>query len=221
MALGHPTVSHADEVRRMVSGRLWQVGDGSLSALHPWLRRLLLLRLCGRPDSDEHSWTAVHGRLRDACRAEDDRVGLWYHALALGEVDKVVAGLDAALDDVAGTDWLIQLREVASAPRREMTALEPDGLRGAGLAGAAGLASSLLAPGDRSPASAASARAAVVERLVVTLWQVSEPLLGIDTGRLRACANHLTELGSIVAHLSEPLFAMADHYRKEAQRYDG
>ncbi|MDT0306221.1 hypothetical protein RM780_04495 [Streptomyces sp. DSM 44917] len=99
------------------------------------LRRLLLRRLAaapgdgrgGGPDDGPGEgpgggpgggpgWEAVHGRLRDQCRANGDLAGELHHALALGELAGVAERLAALLPRTPGREWLALLRAAAGVP---------------------------------------------------------------------------------------------------------
>src|SRR5213080_538793 len=86
--------------------------------LHPFLRRILLDALAGRPGNDPDSWSAVNTRLRGYSLAErDDQPAALYHALALGDIAAVVAYLDAQLGTLDTARWLAELKTITRAPR--------------------------------------------------------------------------------------------------------
>ncbi|GAB3438904.1 hypothetical protein [Actinophytocola sediminis] len=90
---------------------------------HPWLRRLLLLRLAQRPAEHPSSWDRVHRRLAAHHQEAGDLTGELGHRLAVGEVERVVRELNQALTpDRPAPDWLAAFTAVTAAP----TAIDGD-----------------------------------------------------------------------------------------------
>lgn len=88
------------------------------SALHPFLRRVLLHALAGRAANDPDRWQAVHRRLRSCDEDEDhDSTQTMYHTLALGELAPVAAHLDARFAAADKVSWSAELHTIAAAPR--------------------------------------------------------------------------------------------------------
>lgn len=196
-ALGESSVHAVDELRRLIADRLWQDPDARPAVLHPWLNRVLLLHLRARPDDHPDSWATVHARLRKACLSGDDRTGARYHALAVHEVEQVVAELVAELPERDPT-WLTGLREVTMAPNRLSRTAEPD-----------------IRPLVAWTAQA-DRRTRAVARLVTSLWITSDPHLGTRPALLRAAAYQATELGGLAPWLSDELFALAEEFRRRS-----
>jgi hypothetical protein len=84
------------------------------------LRRLLLRRLAARDHDHRADWLTVHGALRRFCREATprDAAGELYHALAVGDLQFVVAELADRIGGMPTGTWLELLRSVAAAPRR-------------------------------------------------------------------------------------------------------
>ncbi|ONK12635.1 hypothetical protein [Streptomyces sp. MP131-18] len=92
--------------------------------LHPWLRLLLLRELAARPAGGQ-DWTAVHTALREWHRTHDRPLDAYYHSLALGELEPVVARLNTSLSTLPSTDeWLYELYAITAAPMRRP--VDPD-----------------------------------------------------------------------------------------------
>ncbi len=123
----------AQDLDRFCSTDLWIVrpddrleasGDprprgGTVGALHPFLRRVLLHSLARRVEDDPDRWHAVHSRLRDFYRDEEhDVTGAMYHTLAVGDLAPVVTHLAQRFVRGAVTPWIQELETIASAPRR-------------------------------------------------------------------------------------------------------
>lgn len=83
------------------------------------LRRLLLRRLAARQPAHPADWPTVHGALRRFCRDTNprDEIGELYHALAVGDLQFVVAELAERTDDMDTDEWLELLKSVTAAPR--------------------------------------------------------------------------------------------------------
>ena len=84
--------------------------------LHPFLRRILLDALAGRPGNDPDSWSAVHTRLRGySLAARDDQPAAWvFLAMAqhrLGQAAEARSALAKA------TEWLD--RHLGGGPARQ------------------------------------------------------------------------------------------------------
>ncbi len=90
--------------------------DGAAGAV--LLRRLLLRRLALRDPTAAPSWTEVHGRLRDVCRAENDEAGELYYTLALGELAGMVRRLHQRLSELEVGPWFALVESVAVAPHQ-------------------------------------------------------------------------------------------------------
>ncbi|ARQ72318.1 hypothetical protein CAG99_12770 [Streptomyces marincola] len=131
--------------------------------LHPWLRLLLLDELARRPDGAGRDWTAVHTALRDWHRVHDRPLDAYYHSLALGDLEPVVARLATSLSTLPGTDeWLYELYAITAAPmRRPVDPAEPPARRAASLAR------------ELAPAAFADHRALSI--LVTSLWLSADP----------------------------------------------
>ncbi len=93
------------------------------AVLRPFLRRVLLRRLAGRPPTHRAGWAAVHGWLRDDCEA--DQVGRLHHLLALGEIEQVTRRMADALRAEPVEDWLDMLSEITGAPNNLNQGDEP------------------------------------------------------------------------------------------------
>lgn len=128
----------------------------------PALRHLLLRRLAAEPER----WTAVHTWLRDNGRRADRS----YHALALRDVDAVVAGLERLLPDSRA--WFAELEAVTAAPT-DVDTEETDPARVLAAAGCAGPAQE---PGR------------TVARVVAALWLAGDPLSTVDRSELYSSA---------------------------------
>jgi hypothetical protein len=124
----------------LFSGEFWSAESaGGRAALQPLLRRLLLRRLADRSADAPASWAHVHewlgGRRKHPgaeqsgeTRAEDAggrEVVRLYHALALGEVERVARELAAGLKTNDPAQWLRLVVRVTAAPNRLDHALEP------------------------------------------------------------------------------------------------
>jgi hypothetical protein len=94
---------------------LW-VADNAGAQL---LRRLLLRRLAARESNHDANWQTVHGALRRLCHdaTPRDTVGELYHALAVGDLQFVMAELAKRAGDTDTDKWLELLKSVTSAPR--------------------------------------------------------------------------------------------------------
>jgi hypothetical protein len=119
---------------------LWSAESaGGPLVLQPLLRRLLLRRLADRPPGAPASWARVHqwlGGTRSGTGAgagadtgtgtgvEDEVVRL-YHALALGEVERVARALAERLTATDAGEWLRMLMQVTAAPDRLDRGQEP------------------------------------------------------------------------------------------------
>ncbi|WP_157641031.1 ATP-binding protein [Longispora albida] len=188
----------ADRLRQLVTERLWLTGG----ALHPWLRRLLLLRL-------EDDWSIVHLRLRTLYAEQKDLAGQHYHDLALEDTESAVRGLDAALtgtdpdgDPAGPAAWLKLLHAVTAAPNKLPRRGEASARR-------------LL-----SWADAEQPRVRALARLTTELWIAADPL-GDPEGLLyRSIATRFAELGSLLPSCSDEFFAKAEEYRRRARDYE-
>ena len=120
------------------SSELWSA-DGGPEVLQPLLRRLLLRRLAERAPHETASWANVHEWLggkrsrtetggaaegRTAARTEEVRteevseIVRLYHALAMGEVERVARVLAGRLTATDADEWLRLLALVTAAPNR-------------------------------------------------------------------------------------------------------
>ncbi|MDA3648473.1 CobW-like GTP-binding protein [Saccharopolyspora indica] len=118
------------DVLHEIRKRLWSVLDGeNRIALHPWLRRLLLHELAGRPDDHEERWVVVHDRHRQHHKENGNTPLALYHAMALGDLGAVVAHLQRQFEQIeTETDvapWLARLELITAAPNRLRTDREP------------------------------------------------------------------------------------------------
>jgi hypothetical protein len=120
-ALDSAGASPPDDIEMFCESDMWVAAPSGRRAcapeLHPFLRRLLLHALAARPDSDENSWPAVHGRLRRYHSKRGDPVGECYHLLATGELEAVVKYLGTELDEGNTRSWLANLNTITAAPR--------------------------------------------------------------------------------------------------------
>ena len=114
------------------STELWTAdgAEGGPAVLQPLLRRLLLRRLAERAPDAPASWVKVHEWLGGkhsrtgteggaAARNEQaSEVVRLYHALAVGEVERVARALAGRLAATDGRDWLRLLALITAAPNR-------------------------------------------------------------------------------------------------------
>jgi hypothetical protein len=123
------------------SSELWSA-DGGPAVLQPLLRRLLLRRLAERAPNETASWANVHewlggkrsstgtgGAAGDRTPARNEGVSevvRLYHALAVGEVERVARVLAGRLATTDAEEWLRLLALVTAAPNRLDHAQEPD-----------------------------------------------------------------------------------------------
>ncbi len=101
-------------LRTALVGGLWAYaqGDGGGPAeLHPFLRRVLLLRLQAEPAA----WEATHQRLQLHHEHRYDRDRARYHALARCRIDEVTTALYELLSDDA-KGWLAAFDATVAAP---------------------------------------------------------------------------------------------------------
>ncbi|MFF4694790.1 hypothetical protein [Streptomyces chattanoogensis] len=175
----------------------------SRAVLHPWLRLLLLQELARRPGD---RWDEIHGGLRAWFRRsnrDEHRVDELYHALALGELDEVVAHLARRLSQLPDTDaWLSELYAITAAPLRRP--VEPDR--------SASLRTDALAQ-ELAPESFGAHRALTV--LVAALWLASDPRNRLPAARPELNATIGAMLRDLALH-SHP--ARVD-LRHEAEKY--
>jgi hypothetical protein len=175
----------------------------STGELHPWLRRLLLLRLERRQDEDPSSWARVHGRLADHHRAAGDPTGELYHRLAVGEVEQVVRELDRALSPERPTaEWLATFTAVTSAPN----AVENDDCPSTPRR----LAS--WADGEER-------RVRDLAWLVPANWLESDPLADPFAAFLPKVAARWQELSGEVPHHADALFDRGQEVKSTAKRH--
>jgi hypothetical protein len=117
------------------STELWSADSaGGPPVMQPLLRRLLLRRLADRPPGEPASWTSVHewlggkhrgagtgiaaqGRAAAGNEGVSEIVGL-YHALAIGDVERVARVLAERLAVTDAGEWLRLLTLITAAPNR-------------------------------------------------------------------------------------------------------
>lgn len=109
---GNLTASKRATYRAILQSTLWPADQTAGPTL---LRRLLVRRLARRDPEISPSWSDVHGRLRDACRAESDEL---YYALAGGELGLVTQRLHQRLTELKDNQWLELLDSATAAPRQ-------------------------------------------------------------------------------------------------------
>ncbi len=93
----------------------------------PWLWLLLLRELAARDaDGPYPDWTTAHRRLLEwhGSRRGGHPLQVLYHRLALGELEHVVAHLDASLRTLPTEAWLYELYTVTAAPMRDPVVVE-------------------------------------------------------------------------------------------------
>lgn len=86
---------------------------GGEKAMHPLLRKLLLLELADRPADHRASWHKVFDWLVD--NAEDEAASL-PHRLSRGDTDEVARRMLTRLGDTDGGTWLNEVRDLVTAP---------------------------------------------------------------------------------------------------------
>ncbi|TQF06076.1 hypothetical protein E6W39_32480 [Kitasatospora acidiphila] len=89
--------------------------------LQPWLWLLLLRELAARgPGGPYPDWDTAHQRLHDwHADREGHQVSALSHQLSLGQVESVVAHLEAGLSSLPTEAWLYELYAITAAPMRE------------------------------------------------------------------------------------------------------
>ncbi|MEU6128094.1 ATP-binding protein [Saccharopolyspora sp. NPDC047091] len=153
LMLGH-------DVRSLFAPELWISAADGQQVLPPVLRRVLLRELAARPEDDRASWTAVHSWFRQEHTEHGDEAGVFYHALAVGDVEPVARHLAMLLPFSELSTWLYLLGTITSAPNRlDHRMAQPDQVRSL---------ASWTDPGDVPAAS--------VARLVAALWIDTDPL---------------------------------------------
>jgi hypothetical protein len=123
----------SDKLHATLADRLWLVRPAvhdqagvprARSAIHPWVRTLLLAELARREDPGAPGWKEVHRALRSAADAtEPIATRRLYHTLALGELAEVVRSLVEAVQRQPPADtqtWLTALNEITSAPAQRV-----------------------------------------------------------------------------------------------------
>ncbi|MGZ3148100.1 hypothetical protein ACVDFE_40215 [Lentzea chajnantorensis] len=108
------------------SPTLWTPGESGEQRLPPLVRYLGLRLLAARPGTDEASWDAVVGKLRDHAGDEGPRLR---HTLLLGDRAAVAAELLESLADMATKAWLDLFDLVTGEVNPRETA--PDSIGGA------------------------------------------------------------------------------------------
>ncbi|MFJ4918627.1 hypothetical protein [Streptomyces sp. NPDC088725] len=195
LSVGTRVVGHGDALFGEMRARWLLAGPGSLvPMLHPWLRRLLLRQLAGRPDD----WDTAHELLSDYYRAEDRPVEEMYHQLALHRFDEVVEHLVRRFRTVPAAQWISEFDIITSAPNRLPLTGGPLEL--------------LASLGSRGPERAIDS-AAAVRGLVTARWVWSDPLAdpGMRLGDM--IADGFTQLSQLRRNDIVPLFNEADRYR--------
>lgn len=196
LAVGTRVLCQDDSLFGELRSRWLLAGPGVLvPTIHPWLRRLLLWQLAGRPTA----WDAAHAALAEHYRDEGRTVQELYHRLALQQVDEVADGLLRRLSEVPAPRWIDEFDTVTAAPNRLSVTGGP---------------LELLAAFDarRRPAGTGDA-ARVVRGLVAARWVWSDPLA--DPGmRLRnLIAEGFTQLSQLRRDDIVPLYNEAERYR--------
>ncbi|WP_157254687.1 hypothetical protein [Nonomuraea typhae] len=192
-------------LRDKLAETLWLQHDDELgTVIHPWLRQLLMRRLC------EKEWDKVHERL--AAFYDDDAAARFRHHLACvrpgddGErLTSVVAWLDRKfdlLDANAGgrsrtREWIDLFNLLTTAPNRLPLEAGLEELHDALVVGAS------AARGDRT---------GILRTLVVNRWFWSDPLLDPSETRRFQIAQCLRDLSY---HSTSPA-----ELRREADRYE-
>ncbi len=163
-------------------------------SLHPWLRRLLLWRLAGRPGD----WDTVHELLAEHFRAEGRTMHEMYHRLASERIDEVTEYLVARFPVVPAAQWISEFNIITAAPGRFPAAGGPLDLLAA------------LAP--ENPPEAVTA-ASVIRELITARWVWSDPLA--DPGRRLGgvLADGFNQLSRLRRNDIVALFNEAERYR--------
>lgn len=106
-----------EDLKTIFQPGLWDSPEeGQPAVLQPVLRRLLLQTLAARKPDDPAGWRQVHGWLRARAVEESDLAHALHSALAVGDVEYVVAELTDQLPRIDVAEWLALLRAVVTAP---------------------------------------------------------------------------------------------------------
>ncbi|MGW7594499.1 hypothetical protein ACWGK9_36005, partial [Streptomyces rubiginosohelvolus] len=163
-------------------------------ALHPWLRRLLLWRLAGRPDD----WDAVQELLAEHFRSEGRPVQEMYHRLAAERIDEVTGYLVERFPAVPAAQWISEFNTITAAPNR---------------LGQAGGPLELLADLAPDEPPEAVTTASVIRELITVRWVWSDPLADPGMRLNDMIADGFNQLSRLRRNDIVALFNEAERYR--------
>ncbi|MBI0377083.1 hypothetical protein JBE27_12580, partial [Streptomyces albiflaviniger] len=178
-----------------VRGRWLLHSPGAVTpALHPWLRRLLLWRLAGRPDD----WDAVQELLAEHFRSEGRPVQEMYHRLAAERIDEVTGYLVERFPAVPAAQWISEFNTITAAPNR---------------LGQAGGPLELLADLAPDEPPEAVTTASVIRELITVRWVWSDPLADPGMRLNDMIADGFNQLSRLRRNDIVALFNEAERYR--------
>ncbi|WP_262702328.1 MULTISPECIES: hypothetical protein [Streptomyces] len=195
LSIGTRLLGSGDSLFGEVRGRWLLHSPGTVTpALHPWLRRLLLWRLAGRPDD----WDAVHELLAEHFRSEGRPVQEMYHRLAAERIDEVTGYLVERFPAVPAAQWISEFNTITAAPNR---------------LGQAGGPLELLADLAPDEPPEAVTTASVIRELITVRWVWSDPLADPGMRLNDMIADGFNQLSRLRRNDIVALFNEAERYR--------